>query len=96
MRVEESWAKSSYITDVFSKIDINKSNITDVFSTGDADVEHANDVTHKIELSHEHPFAQRCRKIPPAMINEVREHINLLLKTGIIRKSKSPWASNVV
>ena len=30
------------------------------------------------------------------MINEVREHINLLLKTGIIRKSKSPWASNVV
>ena len=111
MRVEEFKAKSSCITDVFSKINIEKSDITpeefrkanefilkykDVFSTGDADVGHATDVTHKIELSDEHPFAQRYRKIPPAMIKEVREHINLLLKTGIIRKSKSPWASNVV
>ena len=108
MREDEFKAKSTYITDVFSKINIDKSDITpeefrkankfiskyrDVFSTGDADVGHATDVTHKIELSDEHPFAQRYRKIPPAIArnNEVREHISLS-----IRKSKSPWASNVV
>ena len=111
MREDEFKVKSTYITDVFSKINIDISDITpdefriankfiskyrDVFSTGDADVGHATDATHKKELSDEHPFAQRYRKIPPAMINEVREHITLLLKTGIIRKSKSPWASNVV
>lgn len=30
------------------------------------------------------------------MIDEVRQHIEQLLSCGVIRKSKSPWASNVV
>ena len=30
------------------------------------------------------------------MISEVREHLENLLSTGIIRKSKSPWSSNIV
>lgn len=34
--------------------------------------------------------------LPPSMIDEVRSHIEQLLSAGIIRKSKSPFASNVV
>lgn len=30
------------------------------------------------------------------MIGEVRQHLKRLLQTGIIRKSHSPWSSNVV
>ena len=35
-------------------------------------------------------------RIPPGMYAEVRQHIKSLLDGGIIQKSKSPWASNVV
>ena len=33
---------------------------------------------------------------PPAMIDEVRAHLEQLAASGIIRESHSPWASNVV
>lgn len=42
------------------------------------------------------PFKQRHRRIPSGMIDEVRQHIEQLLSCGVIRKSKSPRASNVV
>ena len=44
----------------------------------------------------ETPYQQRHRPIPPAMYDEVREHLKQLLEVGIIRKSKSPFASAVV
>ena len=53
-------------------------------------------VKHKIELTDDTPFKQRTRRIPPGMYAEVRQHIKSLLDGGIIQKSKSPWASNVV
>lgn len=40
------------------------------------------------------PFKQRHRRIPQGMVDEVREHLEQLLSCGIIRKSRSPWASN--
>ncbi|XP_062606710.1 uncharacterized protein LOC134268467 [Saccostrea cucullata] len=68
----------------------------DIFSRSDTDVGQARNVYHKIELEDDRNFKQRYRRIPPAMINEVREHLKLLLRSGIIRKSHSPWSSNVV
>ena len=38
----------------------------------------------------------RDRRITPSMIEEVRNHIQQLLVAGIIRRSESPWTSNVV
>ena len=61
-----------------------------------ADVGHATTVQHKIELEDERPFKQRYRHIPPSMFEEVRSHLHQLLRCGIIRKSHSPWSSNVV
>ena len=42
------------------------------------------------------PFKQKYRRIPPAMIEEVRTHIQEFLTSGVIRASHSPVSSNVV
>ena len=68
----------------------------DVFSKGDTDIGHTDIVRHRIDLHDDHPFKQRPRNIPPSMFNEVKEHLKQLMDGGIIRKSKSPWSSNVV
>lgn len=51
---------------------------------------------HMIDLIKETPFKQKHRGIPPSMIDEIRKHLEQLLAGGIIRKSKSPWCSNIV
>jgi len=68
----------------------------DIFSTGETDIGQCNLVKHRIELENEIPFKQRHRRIPPGMIEEVRKHLEQLLAGGVIRKSKSPFASNIV
>lgn len=68
----------------------------DVFSKDDLDIGHSRLVKHRIEVTDGIPFRQRHRRIPPSMIDEVRSHLQQLLAAGIIRKSHSPWTSNVV
>ena len=67
-----------------------------IFSTGETDIGHCSFVKHYINLIDEMPFKQRHRRIPPAMIDEIRPHLEQLAATGIIRPSHSPWASNVI
>nr|ATA66765.1 Pol [Haliotis discus hannai] len=69
---------------------------SDIFSTGDLDIGHYTEVKHRIELTDNTPFKQRHRRIPPSMFQEVKDHLQQLLACGIIRRSHSPWASNVV
>lgn len=68
----------------------------DLFSWNSTDIGHVTSVEHSIELENDTPFKQRSRRIPPAMYQEVRDHLQQLLNAGIIRKSKSPFTSNVV
>lgn len=68
----------------------------DIFSWGETDIGHVTTVKHRIEMTDNTPFRQRHRRIPPSMFKEVRDHIQQLLTAGIIRKSKSPFSSNVV
>ena len=72
-------------------------NFQDVFSKGDNDIGHStSNFKHRIDLTNDIPFKQKHRRIPPSMFNEVRDHLQQLLDAGIIRKSYSPWASNIV
>lgn len=66
------------------------------FAREETDVGLYSKVKHRIELSNLHPFKQRHRMIPHHMLDEVRSHIQQLLAAGIIRRSHSPWASNIV
>ena len=58
-----------------------------IFSTGDTDIGHCSFVKHHINLTDDIPFKQRHRRIPPAMIDEIRSHLEQLAATGVIRPS---------
>ncbi|XP_076101165.1 uncharacterized protein LOC143070948 [Mytilus galloprovincialis] len=88
-------------TDVLSEEQLEKGKqllrqYRDVFSMSDTDIGHTDAVRHRIDLTDDTPFKQRHRRIPPAMFDEVRTHLQQLLTAGIIRRSHSPWSSNVV
>ena len=65
-------------------------------SKDDWHIGHTTVVKHRVELTDTTQFKQKHRRIPPAMYEEVRDHIHQLLASGIIKQSYLPWASNVV
>ena len=67
-----------------------------LFSKDDLDLGHTDAIKHRIHLTDDRPFKQRFRRIPPAMFNELKQHLKQMLDSGVIRKSHSPWASNIV
>lgn len=67
-----------------------------VFSKGLLDLGKTDLVQHKIDLEDETPFKQPYRRIPPNMLEEVREHVKEMLDSGVIRESNSNYSSNVV
>ena len=67
-----------------------------LFALDDLDLGHTSIVKHKIELEDYRPFKDRYRQILPHQYEEVRKHLNEMLKIGAIWKSNSPWASAVV
>ena len=67
-----------------------------IFSKGSTDLGRTDFVQHEIHLDNEQPFTEPYRRIPPALIQEVREHLNNMLEIGAFRESRSPFSSNVV
>ena len=59
---------------------------------------HTNATKHKIVLKDPDtpPFKEHFRRIPPPQLDEVREHLKLMLDAGVIRPSNSPWCNAVV
>ena len=76
-------------TQVFSKWD-------SIFSKGQTDIGRSKLVEHRIDLTDYHPFKEPHRRIPPALIEEVREHLQEMLNTEVIKESSSLYSSNVV
>ena len=68
----------------------------DIFSKNEEEVGFCSRVRHRIDLHNYEPFKQRHRMITPSMLDEVRSHLQQLLASGVIRRSHSPWASNIV
>ena len=67
-----------------------------IFSTGPTDLGFTDLVEHEINLTDATPFKEPYRRIPPALFEEVREHLKEMLDAGAIRESQSPFSSNVV
>ena len=59
---------------------------------------HTNATKHKIFLKDPDtpPFKEHFCRIPPPQLDEVREHLKLMLDVGVIRPSNSPWCNAVV
>ena len=62
----------------------------------DSDLWHTKRVTRRIRVIDETPVNKPYRRIPPSQIVEVREHIEALLKSGVITESRSCYDSPVV
>ena len=62
------------------------------------DMGHTNATKHKIVLKDPDtpPFKERFCRILPPQLDEVREHLKLMLDAGVIRPSNSPWCNAVV
>lgn len=69
---------------------------SDVFAFSKSELGTAKGVKHSIRLTDPTPFKDRPRRIPPALYKEVKDHIEEMLACGAIRRSKSPFCSNVV
>lgn len=67
-----------------------------VFSAHDGDLGCTTLIAHEIPLMDDVPVRQRFRRIPPSDYDVVKEHINQLLNTQVIRESCSPYASPIV
>ena len=59
---------------------------------------HTKVTKHKIVLKDPDtpPFKERFHRIPPPQVDEVREHLKLMLDAGVVRPSNSPWCNTVV
>ena len=68
----------------------------DVFLLDKNELGCTNTVKHKIEIDVSEPFKEHFRCIPPPLLDEVRQHINVMLEAGAIRSSDSPWCNAVV
>ena len=67
----------------------------DIFSLEKRDMGHTNATKHKIVLKDPDtlPFKEHFCRIPPPQLDEVREHLKLMLDAGVIRPSNSPWCN---
>lgn len=67
-----------------------------VFSLSEWEVGLAKDVEHNMRLSDPRPFRERSRRLAPVDIEDVRRHLQDLLAAGVIKESRSPYASPIV
>ena len=67
-----------------------------LFALSDLELGCTSNIKHEIKLNNEVPFKDRYRRIPPQQFEEVRNHLQDMLKIRAIRCSCSPWASAVV
>ena len=67
-----------------------------LFALSDLELGCTSLVKHRINVNNPVPFKERYQRIPAQEFDEVRNHLQEMLKVGAIRKSVSPWASPVV
>src|SRR5438874_2408890 len=68
----------------------------DIFIKGKYEVRRTNVVKHTIDTGDEKPIKQRVRRLSVKEKELEKEYIEEMLKKGIIRRSKSSWASSIV
>ena len=51
---------------------------------------------HKIKVTDPKPFKERPQNIPTGLLDEVKEHLDHMLKVDAIKPSKLAWSNAVV
>ena len=70
----------------------------DIFSLEKHGMGHTKATKYKIVLKDPDtpPFKEQFHRIPPPQVDEVREHLKLMLDAGVVQLSNSPWCNAVV
>ncbi|KAK3742849.1 hypothetical protein QZH41_004524 [Actinostola sp. cb2023] len=68
----------------------------EVFATNKEDLGCTSTTYHRIHTEDDVPVMERHRRIPPNQFQEVQQHLQELLQKGIIKPSKSDYASPIV
>ena len=89
---------NSWPPDIAAKAHSLLAEYNDIFSLEKHEIGHTKAVEHKIVLKDPEaaPFKECFRQIPPTQVDEVREHLKLMLDAGAICPSNSPWCNAVV
>lgn len=66
------------------------------FSFREDDIGHVSVAQHEIDVGDARPVRQRLRRQPPAHLAAIDEHVENMLRQGIIESSKSPWSANLI
>lgn len=69
---------------------------TPVFAAHDGELGYTKFIAHDIPLLDDAPVQKRYRRIPPFDYEVVKEHIDKLVVSQVIRESSSPYASPIV
>ncbi len=69
---------------------------SDVFSKSVTDYGYTTTVMHSIPTGDVQPIKQRHRRVPPHVFQEFKRHVQDLVSQGILKESRSPWASPAV
>ena len=69
---------------------------SDVFALNDDELGTTHVVEHSIDTGEAQPIRQYARRIPYAMRDKLKELIEDMRRRGVIRPTRSPWASPVV
>ena len=67
-----------------------------VFSRGDHDLGYSDTVKHTIPTTDDKPIKLPHRRLSPHMQPAVRDYLEKWMKAGVVRESKSPFASQAV
>ena len=69
-----------------------------IFSLEKHDMSHTKVTKHKIVLKDPDtpPFKEHFHRIPLPQVDDVREHLKLMLDAGVVQLSNSPWCNAVV
>ena len=65
----------------------------DVFSLDPAELGCTHSTGHIIKVTDNTPFKEWFRRIPPPLVEEVRNHLKEMLESGAIRCSQSAWCN---
>ena len=65
----------------------------DVFAKSEFDLGDFSAIEHTIDTGDAKPIQLRMRRTPPAFVKEEEEHLEKMLKAGVIQESTSDWAA---
>ena len=68
----------------------------DVFLLDQVELGCTHSTEHAIKVTDDTPFKEHFRRIPPPMVDEVRNHLKEMLESGAIRPSQSAWCNSVM